>query len=251
MKKKNLIIVLGIFLGISFITLAFFRAAVSSAQNADQAQINDLTNRIASRVAQLKLVEKRGILGKVTDVSNTQLTLTDIHGDTRFVDVDEFTNFPSASSKKTSFGISDITKDETLGVLGLYNKDSQRILARFVDVLTLPQFVHGYIASIDAKNFILTVVTDDGAVLNIDVETTTSTLAYAGSAELTKSGFSKLKEDENIVVAGFYDLKNKNEIIASKIIAFADIPRNPKIKAPVISPTPTSATQKKQSLPSY
>src|SRR3989344_7962603 len=104
-----------------------------------QQQINALTNKIASRVAQLKLVEKRGVIGKVTDVSNTQITLSDMSGNTRFVDVDEFTKFKSDSK---SFGISDIEKGQKIGALGLYNKQSRRILARFVEVLQIPDFIH-------------------------------------------------------------------------------------------------------------
>ena len=56
-------------------------------------QINDLKDRIASRVAQLKLVERRGVIGTVTAVSDTQLTLVDTNDNNRFIDVDELTKF--------------------------------------------------------------------------------------------------------------------------------------------------------------
>ena len=78
-----------------------------------------------------KLVEKRGIIGTVTDSSDTQITVTDIAGNIRFVDVDELTKFYSSDSK--TFGISDIKNGMTIGVLGLYNKQSRRILAREVN----------------------------------------------------------------------------------------------------------------------
>jgi len=101
-----------------------------------ETQINDLKDKIASRVAELKLVEKKGIIGTVTDSSDTQITLSDLSTNIRFVDVDELTKFSSSLSK--SFGISDVEKGQTLGVLGLYNKQSRRILAREVNVLSKP-----------------------------------------------------------------------------------------------------------------
>ncbi|MCL5432936.1 MAG: hypothetical protein M1524_02360 [Patescibacteria group bacterium] len=93
-------------------------------------QISDLKEKIASRVAQLKLVERRGMVGVVTDVSDTQITLTDLSGNTRFADVDELTKF-YALKETESFGISDIQKGTKLGILGLYNKQTRKILARF------------------------------------------------------------------------------------------------------------------------
>src|SRR5690348_9180787 len=111
-------------------------------QNTLEQQISNLKDKIASRVAQLKLVDKRGIIGTVTDVNLTQITLTDSKGDTRFIDIDELTKFSSPSAK-SNFGISDITKGSILGVLGLYNRESRRILARFVDVIVLPAEISG------------------------------------------------------------------------------------------------------------
>lgn len=190
--------------------------------------INNLKERIASRVAELKLVEKRGIIGIVTDVSDTQITLSDLQNNTRFVDVDEITKFSSPSSKG-SFGISDIKKGEKLGILGLYNKQSRRILGRFVNVVTLPKAINGVVAAIDNINFSLTFVTEDQGNLNVEIEKITKTSTYTKDAGVTKSGFTKIKEGMRAYVFGFPDIKDKKTIIASRIIIFPDIPKNPKI----------------------
>ena len=253
--KKNIL-----FLIIIFTLSVFFSTAWASAQTPTesltpiqsgltQQQINALTNKIASRVAQLKLVEKRGVIGKVTDVSNTQITLSDIGGNTRFVDVDEFTKFKSDSK---SFGISDIEKGQKIGVLGLYNKQSRRILVRFVEVLQIPDFIHGAVSSIDEDNFSLGVSTEKDKQINIEVENSTKTFSFdAEKSLLVKSGFSKITEGENIIIIGFPSKKDLNLpagkagiIIASKIILLPGISKNPKIKilpkpSPTETPTPT------------
>lgn len=196
--------------------------------NAIEQQINSLKDRIASRVAQLKLVDKRGIIGTVTDVSETQLTINDSAGNIRFVDVDELTKFSSPSAKG-SFGISDITKGSTVGVLGLYNKESRRILARFVDVLVMPETIHGAVGAIDKKNYTVTVIKSDNKTVLVDVGDITKTSSFTKDSGLVKAGFSKITEGERITVVGFYDKKDSNKLIASRIIIYPDLPINPNI----------------------
>ena len=261
MKKNILLIFTIIFTLSAFLSTAFAKAPTptesltpTEAESLTQQQINALTNKIASRVAQLKLVEKRGTIGKVTDVSNTQITLNDIGGNTRFVDVDEFTKFKSYSK---SFGISDIEKGQKIGVLGLYNKESRRILARFVEVLQIPDFTHGTVSSIDEDNFSLEISTEKGKQINIEVENTTKTLSFdSEKSELIKSGFSKIKVGESIITIGFPSKTDANIINAVKIILLPDIPKNPKIKilpkpsptrSPTPSLTPTSSSRKSTS----
>ncbi len=192
-------------------------------------QINDLKERIASRVAELKLVEKQGFIGTVTDVSDSQLTLSDMQKNIRFVDVDELTKFSSPSAKD-GFGISDITKGSLVSILGLTNKETRRTLARFVDVITLPKVIHGAITSIDSSNYVITVSTPDQKDIPVDIENITKTYTYANATDgLVKSGFSKMQQGERIMVTGFTDVSNKNRIIASRIIIFPSLPPNPRI----------------------
>ncbi len=216
----------------------------------DIQQIDDLKNRIASRVAQLKLVEKKGIIGTVTDATNSQITLTDVNGNTRFVDVDELTKFSNPSVSSTSFGISDINKGMTLGVLGLYNKQSRRILARQVGVLTMPKFFVGAVSSIDSKNFNFNIVSEDNKQTFIDVETVTKTYSTSAQATFVSAGFSKIKTDESVIVIGFPDKQNPDHIIGSRILLFPDVPKNPKIiYVPALNPgasiTPSTGSGRK------
>lgn len=192
--------------------------------------INDLKERLASTVAQMKLVEKRGVVGTVSNVSDTQITITDFQDNIRFINVDEITKFASPEAKG-SFGISDITKGSQLGILGLYNKQSRRILARFVDAVTFPKSVHGVVAQSNGEDYSLEVITQDGPK-TIDIEKTTKTYVYTKDDGVLKSGFSKIKEGQNIIATGFFDIKNKEHLIATRIIFFPEIPKNPKISIP-------------------
>ena len=199
-----------------------------AAQNVDlNKQIDELKSKVASKVAELKLVEKRGFVGTVTDVTDTQLTVFDINKNIRFVDVDEFTKFSSPDSDG-SFGISDIEKDSHIGVLGLYNKESRRTLARFINVMELPEYIVGVVAEIDSKNFNLLVATGSGS-FTVSVETVSKIYSADEEGKLLKSGFSDIETSQNIIVSGFFDPKLKNTITAGRIIFFPLLPKNPQI----------------------
>lgn len=206
-----------------------------------QTKIDKTIDLVASVTAKLKLIEKRGIIGQVTDVADTKITLSDVNNNTRFVDVDEFTKFSSPSAKE-AFGISDIKKGDRLGILGLYNKQSRRVLARFVDVVISPQIVEGAVSDRDDENFTLIVVSKDKNNIVVDVENITKTLSYEKSGGLIRSGFSKIEEGERIMVVGFPDKNHKDRLIASRIIHFPAIPRNPKIKLDLEEPAVTPST---------
>lgn len=217
-------------------------ASPSGTQNAElmnkiDQQINNLKSKIASRVAQLNLVEKRGIVGKITQISGTEIQLTDMQNNIRFIDVDELTKFTSASSK--DIGISDLTKGTLVGVLGNYNKESKRILARFVEVVTFPQTFSGIVDSVDSKNYQFNISTLDQKTKLIDVENVTKTFSYTAADGLKKAGFSKITTDQRVYVVGFPDKTDANKIIASRIILLTNFSQSSST-TPTGTPTPTT-----------
>lgn len=205
-----------------------------------QKQVDALKSKIASKVAELNLVEKRGLYGTVTDATTSQITLRDLNNQTRFIDVDELTKF--SSSVSDTFGISDVKKGMILGILGIYNKDSERLQARVVNQENpLPQFAYGAVISTDKTNYNLIIAKENGLRNLVDIETVTKIYAFSGGT-LAKSGFSKILDGEPIIVIGFYDAADKNKIIGSRIILFPDITPSAKIDLTKILPTTVSST---------
>jgi hypothetical protein len=190
-------------------------------------QLDALKEKIASKVAQLKLTEKRGIIGTVAESTSTQITVIDSLNNQRFIDIDELTKFSSSSDK--SFGISDVKKDDTLGILGIYNKQSRRILAREISLITVPQFISGVVSSVDKDNFSLNILTEAQKEIVVDIETITKSFSYSSETGLTKSGFSKITEGENIFLVGYVRKTDKNRVLASRMVLLPEIPKNPMI----------------------
>lgn len=236
-KAISISILFFLFSFLSLISYLLSPGAASAATPSaalSQEQIEKLKKDV-EKIVSKNPSEKRGLIGTVTDASTTQITIEDTRGNARFIDVDDLTKF--AAPGKTSFGISDITKGVTLGILGLYNKESRRILSRFVNVISLPKFFHGQVASIDGENYTIAIKTSDSK-FNVGVETTTKTLSYAKGNGLIRAGFSKIKEEQSIIVVGFPDTKDEKSITASRIIIFPDIATNPNL-----STSPTADNQ--------
>ncbi len=195
----------------------------------DSTQIEKIKDLVASRVAELKLVEKRGILGTVTAVTSTQITLTDIHNKKRIIDIDEITKFTSPASK--TFGISDIKKGDTLGIIGLLNKGTDHILARFVNTVSaIPTLFEGVITDVDRRNFVVTVVNEDGKKISVDIETSTKISSFTKADSLIKSGFSKVLPGQRVYISGFMDDTTENLLNADRIIHFPELALSSKLK---------------------
>lgn len=208
-------------------------------------KVDELKDKIASRVAELNLVEKRGMIGVVQSVSDTKITITDLNKKNRIIDVDEFTKF--SSGDEDDFGISDIKKGMKISVLGLYNKESARLLARFVNEVNIPLFLHGVISEKDDENFTVNLLTEDGTNYTVDIEKITKTSFYS-DGKLEALGFSKIETLQNALIIGFPDPKEKDRITATRIVTFPNLPKNPKIPiiqntTPTPSPTKESDTE--------
>ncbi|GIW61863.1 MAG: hypothetical protein KatS3mg089_0715 [Patescibacteria group bacterium] len=236
MKNFVILIIIGIlFIGRIYPALAVTPTSFSAQPTSEStvenlsSQINKLKEKIATRVAQLKLVEKRGIVGTVQEINGMVITLSDVNNKIRIVDVDEITKF--SSNSKESFGISDIKRGDKLSVIGLYNKDSQRILARFITKTTIPVFISGTLSNRNNEDFTITVVTGDLKRYLVDIEKVTKTNVFTGD-QTERSGFSKLSVGERIVVIGYPHINERNRIVATRVIHFPTLPKNPKIVIP-------------------
>ncbi len=238
---KKILIFLFLFL-ITGTTNIYAQTKVPSSSDLEKItnRVDQLKNKVASRVAELKLVERRGIVGIVEDVSENQITVNDLNNKRRIIEVDELTKF--SSEDNDTYGISDIKKGSKISALGLYNKESQKLLARFVNEISIPLFLHGVITEKDDEEFTLKLLTEEGKNYTVDVERITKSYSY-NDGELDTSGFSKIETMKNIILIGFPDPKKNDRLTASRLIIFPDVPKNPNI--PVIendtrsTPTPS------------
>jgi hypothetical protein len=165
------------------------------------------------------------------------------------IDVDEITKF-SSDGRNTNFGLSDITNGTRISALGIYNKQSKRLLARFVKTYSEPAIYSGAITAIDPKSFQITVMTPEQKEIKVDVETSTKLSSYTPEEGVGRYGFSRLAVGDRVKIAG--NPSQDNLVAASRLVAFIGIPRDPRIavagantaaspSAAVVSTTPAAS----------
>ena len=233
---KKLFIVFVILFGIlSFLpTTSYSQGATSSASTApldesEMKNVKKIIDLVASSSAEQKTTAKAGVIGTVQEANSTSINIKTINGTIRIIDIDEITKFSDPDTK--TFGISDITAGETIGIIGILNKVSNHILARSVDRLdTLPIYFDGVITSINKTNFQITAVDKNGNEKVLDVQTTTKIFSYTKSEGMIKAGFSKAILGERVFAAGFPDIKIKNQIASTRIVLLKDTPLSAQMK---------------------
>lgn len=190
---------------------------------AELQRIEQIKNLVASRVAELKLVDRVGFLGTVQESGNTQITIQDINETPISIDIDELTKFSDSANNK--FGISDIKKNDTVAAVGLFNKQTKRLLARLVTKMySIPVYFEGILTDKDTKNFTFTARDEKGKERILNIESSTKILSFANVDDSpVKSGFSKINTGIRIFAAGFGDLKDKKILNVARMIAFLDL----------------------------
>jgi len=192
-------------------------------------RIERIKEMVASRVAELKLVEKKGFYGKVLESTTHQITIVDKNKEEREIEIDELTKFEDSSNK--SFGISDISKGNDITAVGLYNKDTKRLLARVVTpVKNLPIQYEGIVTKVDTRSFQVSVTNEKAETKIIDIERSTTAFSYEKTAGMAKSGYSKIKIGERVLITGYASVTDKNIIAADRIIHFLDVPPSSAMK---------------------
>jgi hypothetical protein len=228
-----------------FITSFFLVPAIAMAQTpADETKdkIDEIKDKVTTQVEKLDLVEKRGLLGVVESVNENQIRINDLNDKIRIIEVDELTKY--SSEENNSFDLANIEKGAQISAIGIYNKDSEKLLARFLNEITIPIFMTGVISEKNEDEFTISIATEEEKNYLIDIENITKTYSY-DETELSQSGFADLEIMQNVIVTGFSDVNEENRISATRVIYFPQIPKNPRISIEVsenetiTAPSPT------------
>lgn len=209
-------------------------------------KIQKIKDIVASKVAELDLVEKRGIIGKIKENKNMSISIEDIKGKTRNIDVDELTEFSIGDDDEDDLGVSDLEKDTLYSFVGLYNKDTERLLARSIsEADAIPVLFEGAISGIDEVEFQITVVNSKGVTKTVEIENSTKTNLSTIDGELEKSGFSKLELNKRVLVVGFLDEDDDSIITGRRVTHFEEVPPSKEMQQ-FVSQTSTSSDANKE-----
>ncbi len=210
--------------------------ATPTATGVKAKQIEDLKERLATKVAQLQQLQTKAIDGIVKSVSLTSATIETSAKDYKIELSDEIKIFQYLKGKRTGLSLEDLTKDDRVVIFGNYDSTLDLLKAKVILIYTSqPVRISGKITEINKEDYVINLTTPEGTKNTLDVETTTKTFVWNGQ-EIVKGGFSKLIVGDEIQVLGNPVPKKENQLSTSRILNLGDLSGTPK---PIITPTST------------
>jgi len=208
-----------------------------------QTQIDDLKERLATKVAQLRQSQRKAIVGTVKAVSVSTATIETKTKDVKIELTDDIVIVQVLKGKRTKLTLDNLTKGDNVVVFGEYDATLDLLKAKviFIQAASSVERTRGTVTEVDAKAFAVTVATE-GKTIVVDIEKTTKITLWDGSA-LAKGGFSKLSVGDSVHVVGTPVPKKENRLSALRILDIGNVTNAP--TAAPEEPTPTVKTTPK------
>lgn len=201
-------------------------------------QIEDLKDRLATKVAELRQSSRRVIYGTIKSVSVSTFSVETKTKDLKIELTDEMKIFQKIKGVRTALTSDDLAKGDIVSVFGDYDETLDLLKGKVVVIQsTDPVRISGIIKETNKSDYTITIETSDKKSYVIDFETTTKTTVWNGK-ELEKGGFSKLTVGDTIHVTGSTVPKKENRVSATRIVNLGtDVKGAITITTPLTSPS--------------
>lgn len=240
-----------VFVILAFILSLFFQTGIvlavsttttptqtSSPRPTEKAQINDkiqeLKDKLASRVAELNEVSQKVIVGEIKTLSDEKIILltneseinVEINDDTVFYEL-------GRDYKRKEIKLEDFEAGDNIIVWGAFNSSANSLTTK--NVYRQPNDVTfvGTIKGVDKKNFQISVIDLEKNNYTVDIEVDTKVNQYNASEGLIKIGFSNLQPGQFVYVLAAPSPSNKRDLVSGKNVSVIFAPSS------ISSPTPT------------
>src|SRR3989344_1357286 len=175
-------------------------------------KVEDLKERLASKVAELSQTQRKAVAGTVKSISITTLVVESTKQDYKIELTDEIKVIDFVAGKRTSAKVDSLNVKDPVVIFGQFDTTLEVLKANVIVVQNpLPRRIHGKITSIDRKAATITIAAADGTSFVIDVERATKTNHWIGDTNIEKSGFSKISDGHVIHVVGTDMCENKKK----------------------------------------
>lgn len=210
------------------------------AENETDDKIQELKEKVADKVAELKKEKLGGITGNLQSASEEALIIT-IDEVEYSVQLDEDTHIYSLDKnlKKQEIKLTDIDKNEIITVIGTIDTEEKTAQALVIVKRTSPLSLVGKVDSVSTKDGTITLTTLEGETQTVDYEVSTKSLMFdPQKQETVKIGLSKITEGAKIHV---WAIKNEETTSALRILILPDSLQVSKEKV-----TPTKSEEKEE-----
>lgn len=206
-------------------------------------KIEDLKDRLATKVAELRQKERRAMYGTVKSISVSTMHIDMETKDIKIELTDDMKVFQILKGKRTTLTVDDIAKNDRVTVFGEYDTTLELLRAKVVFIEnTQIEHISGVITDVNKKDYTITITTQQDVPYVIDYETSTKLSVLSTSEGLSKGGFSKLISGDTVFITGTLVLNKDKRISALRIVNIGNFTGEKPISTPTptnISPTPT------------
>lgn len=218
-------------------TVAF--AATPSATNQ---KIEDLKDRLATKVAELRQTSHRAIYGSVKSTSVTSFVVETKTKDVKIEQTDDIKVIQYLKGERTALTPEDIAKNDKVTVFGDYDTTLDLLKATIVVIQSPdPERISGTVTARDDKEYTLTIKNPQEVTYMVDIEKSTKALVWDREKKaLVKSGFSKIAAGNVVHIVGFPVPKKELRVSADRILDLGNMTgASPTATAsPTVKPTP-------------
>jgi len=219
-------ICIALFFLLPFVVHAVETNASITATPIKNQQVEDLKERLATKVAQLRQSERRAIYGKVKSTSISTLTIETANKDIKIELTDDIKVFQTLKGKRTTLTVEDVAKDDVISVFGDWDTTVEVLKAKVIFIHSTAgevQRITGTIMETKKADYTITVSAPDVKTFIVDFETVTKTSVWTKEKGIEKGGFSKLVAGDTILVMGTTVPKKENRISALRILNIGNL----------------------------
>lgn len=198
-------------------------------------KIQELKDKVASRVAQLKEAKITGLSGKVKSAADQALVIVSSNSEYQ-VQLDEETTVYEISEtlRKREIKASTLEKDDYITILGVVNQDDLTAQAYAVVSKKPSQQIVGTVKDVSTKDGTITVTTVSGQEVTADIEVSTVTRTIDTTKDtLPKIGLSRITVGSPILIYAAPGEK-ENRVLALRVLI-------PSGDQNTITPSPTNS----------
>lgn len=198
-------------------------------------QIEDLKDRLATKVAELRQTQKKAIAGVVKAISISTITIETKTKDVKIELTDSISVFQILKGKRTKLTTDDLSKGDFVVVFGNYDVTLDVLSAKVIFIQdTPPERTSGSVGAIDTKGFTITLNSPANQSIIVDIEKTTQAFLWTKEGGIAKSGFSKIVVGDTVQILGTPVPKKEHRVSALRILDVGNL-----TGAPISTTTPT------------
>lgn len=206
------------------------------------AQLEELKDRLATKVAQLRDIVRRAVSGTIKTISISSATVETKTKDIKIELADDIIVSQLINGKRTVLSVEDLTRDDPVTVFGSYDATLDLLKAKviFIESTRIAEHLSGTVIEIDRDQNTAVVETSEGRKVTVDIEKATKTIVWTKDGGLAKGGFSKITTGDTVHVVGVAVPKKENTYTAVRILDIGNLSgAAPTITAPAASPSAT------------